>query len=114
MIVDRFAQLTTNVGEILDALEERYPIETRSKSLSDYIHSCRKFCTGSIIPHYPDWLEELRRLSSAVTPAAQVSPSRRLAQSLTSLIEDSSFGATEEEHIDQSECILTAVRQSGE
>jgi hypothetical protein len=112
MIVDRLAQLTTNIGKVLDTLEESYPMETRSKALNDYIECCRQFCTEGSIPSYPDWLEQLRSLSSAITPAVQISRSRQAAQSTTSLIEDVSYGAAEEEHIEESERILRAIRQS--
>ena len=113
MTVDKFDQLTTSISQILDALEESYPVETRSSDLNAFLDSCRQFCSGRSIPDYPDWLEQLRHHSNALTPAVQHSRLRETARSTTALIEDVSFGASEDEHIAESERILQAFRDSG-
>jgi hypothetical protein len=108
--VDRFAQLTSTLSRILDTLAESAPKEDMPKSLEDYIECCRQFCAGGAIRDYPDWLERLRKHSMDISSALNQKRPAKVAQAITTLIEEASYGATDESHTNESERILRMVQ----
>ena len=112
MTYDRYDQLTTIIGHILDGLEKNHPTESRSKALNDYIRCCRQFIQPGPIADYPDWLLLLRSHSNAIAPAAQFSRTRELAQAVAKLIEDTSYGEPEDKDVAEANRILNSLNQS--
>jgi hypothetical protein len=108
--VDRIDELMMTISKILDTLEDRLPDERRSNALKGYIECCRRFCTGRVIPDYPYWYVRLRQQADGIPSTPDLKGSRDIAQAITTLIGDVSYGATEAEHIQQSERILQLLQ----
>ncbi|NWK57754.1 hypothetical protein HW115_19200 [Verrucomicrobiaceae bacterium N1E253] len=98
-----------SLTQILDSLDASFDVNCRSASLDAYIKHCRLFCCEGVIPNYPDWLSGLRKIGNSIAPRIPNSKLRQIAQSVTKLIEDASYGEPEKYHFDEINRISVAA-----
>ena len=85
-------------------------VSAGSSALGDFVAHCRKFQSGETIQDYPDWLEQLGSLARTASQAEGRSSFGDAAISLSELIENLSYGAIEQVHVDSALEVVAALR----
>ena len=79
-------------------------------ALGDFVVHCREFQSGETIQDYPDWLEQLGSLARTASQAEGRSSFGDAAISLSELIENLSYGAIEQVHVDSALEVVATLR----
>ena len=92
------------IHEIQSQLEQRTN-QQNSSSLTKFVEELKEFREGEVIFDYPDWLDRLRIQANILSSQVNGALIAIVADNVTSLIEDLSYGGTEAHHAEEAKRI---------
>ena len=97
------------IHEIQSQLEQRTN-QQNSSSLTKFVEELKEFRAGEVIFDYPDWLDRLRIQANILSSQVNGALIAIVADNVTSLIEDLSYGGTEAHHAEEAKRILSLLQ----
>ena len=97
--------------EEIQLQDEQITKDKNSFLLTKFLEEFKQFKPGEVIFDYPDWLERLRRQAKILSSRHEGKTLVKVADKVTSLIEEISYGAIEDENVKEAQQILSLIRK---